>query len=437
MKIIKIILIGLLVFIVFLLIKKTINGHLMLSLHDVLNRITNPHIDLQATAKNSKDNNQKISAAIPIKSSLPLENNNSIKSALSCVPKSVSSVVVKVKSMGAKGDGVSNDTPPIQAAIDQVAGSGGTVLVEDGTYMIDAINHLQLKSNMTFRMTKLAVLKAIPNSQPNSGIIRIENASNVNLVGGTIQGERNEHKGNDGEWGMGIEIYASQNVILENIISKDNWGDGFYVGNKTLNSLFCAITADNNRRQGMSITSADGVTIKESIFKNTNGTAPMDGLDIEPNKGETVANIQVLNSLFLNNKGCGIESTVPTEYAGSAFVKNLILDGNTVENNGAIGSYSAGIKISGQSGQKIINNIVKNNAQDGIIIVNGSVENIVMGNTIAGNGNQVDKKIGYGILLYEQAENNTVTGNTVFGNINKNIFDAVGENSVTENQENK
>ena len=50
------------------------------------------------------------------------------------------------------------------------------------------------------------------------------------------------------------------------------------------------------------LVSADGVVVKNSIFKNTNGTcALMAGIDIEPDAGQSVNNVQILNSQFFNN----------------------------------------------------------------------------------------------------------------------------------------
>ena len=124
-----------------------------------------------------------------------------------CVPASKSPLVVSVKDKGAKGDGKTDDTAAIQAAIDQVAGTGGTVLVPDGIYMIDAAGKLRLslKDDMTLRLADGATLKAIPNNQKKYSILTISGVSNVAVIGGTLEGERDQHKGNGGEWGMGIK----------------------------------------------------------------------------------------------------------------------------------------------------------------------------------------------------------------------------------------
>ena len=53
---------------------------------------------------------------------------------------------VSVKDFGAVGDGITNDTTAIQAAIDTLnSNGGGTLNVPTGTYLIDTIN---VKSNI-------------------------------------------------------------------------------------------------------------------------------------------------------------------------------------------------------------------------------------------------------------------------------------------------
>jgi parallel beta-helix repeat protein len=351
---------------------------------------------------------------------------------LICAKSPTSSLVVNVKDKGAKGNGSNNDTAAIQAAINQVANSGGTVLIPDGVYMIDAITSLYPKSNMTLSLTSGAVLKAIPNNSENYDIIRIQGVSNVNVIGGTVEGERDKHNGTTGEWGMGIGIYGASNVVIEGVTAKNGWGDGFYISKNSSNITACSITADNNRRQGLTITSVNGAVIKNSIFKNTNGTYPSAGLNIEPNSGETANNVQVLNSQFNNNLLFGIQISSPSS---TASVTNVTIDGNTVNNNGVVGKYSAGIKLSHQKSLKVSNNMVKDNVQDGIILVNGSSNNSVTGNIItrSGYGNTVDKNIGIGILL----ENTGTTANSVINNVatgnKQGILDLVGGNTIKPN----
>lgn len=47
--------------------------------------------------------------------------------------------IVSVKDFGAVGDGIANDTPAIQAAVDFLTPGGGTVFIPPGTYLVDTI----------------------------------------------------------------------------------------------------------------------------------------------------------------------------------------------------------------------------------------------------------------------------------------------------------
>ncbi len=60
--------------------------------------------------------------------------------------------MVDVRTKGATPGDASDDTSAIQSAVDQVAGGGGTVLVPDGVYWIDAVRGVRLGSRMTLKM---------------------------------------------------------------------------------------------------------------------------------------------------------------------------------------------------------------------------------------------------------------------------------------------
>jgi polygalacturonase len=225
-----------------------------------------------------------------------------------CASPPASDVVVNVKDKGAVGDGHADDTAAIQAAIDAVAGTRGTVLVPDGVYMVNAVEkNLNLKSDMTLKLAGGAVLKAIPNEETRYAVLTISGVSNVWVTGGTLEGERNEHRGKSGEWGMGIHIeHGAKNITIAGLTSKKMWGDGFYVQDAE-DVRFCGVTADANRRQGLSIIHADGLLVLNSTFKNTHGTRPSAGIDLEPDKDwQKIANVRIENSKFFDNAGGGI-----------------------------------------------------------------------------------------------------------------------------------
>ena len=257
-------------------------------------------------------------------------------SPLVCAKAPTSTLVVNVLDTGARGDGKTNDTSALQNAINKAGGTGGTVFVPNGTYMVDALTSLNLKSNMTLSLEANAILKAIPNNSDSYAVVEVGGVSNVNIIGGTIAGERAQHQGSGGEWGMGIQVDGSTNVVLERVTSRDMWGDGFYVSGDSINNniTLCTVTGDNNRRQGISIEYVDGMVIKNSVFKGTNGTAPADGLDIEPYGNKTVSNVQILGNQFTGNAGHGLELI-----AMSGVVDKITVTGNNFSGNKSSGTY--------------------------------------------------------------------------------------------------
>lgn len=353
---------------------------------------------------------------------------------LVCAAKPASDLVVNVKEAGAKGDGKANDTKAIQTAINWATGSKGTVLVPPGTYLIDPNNTLRLGNDMTFKMADGARLKAMPTDKGNFAILMAKDVANVNIIGGIIQGERNIHKGKTGEWGIGLRLAGSKNVVVENVIAKDNWGDGFYVSDNAVNSRFCGVIGDNNRRFGLAIVSADGVVVKGSTFQRNNGYIG-GGIDIEPNGGETVQNYEITDSSFIFNQDSGLVSVVPQIYKSSAKILNGKIANNLFHKNGKENGYTAGILISQVKQTQIHNNIVKDNVQNGILVVKSS-QSRIYGNQIKDNGNRKEKYYGSGIFLEDSIENE-VENNDFSGSAKFDVYDATGKNKVKEKMEAK
>lgn len=78
----------------------------------------------------------------------------------------------------------------------------------DGTYMVNAEgeDRLRLKSDMTLKLSTGATLKAIPNSSKKYSVLSISGVSNVTVVGGTLEGDRKQHMGDQESGGW---AYAS------------------------------------------------------------------------------------------------------------------------------------------------------------------------------------------------------------------------------------
>lgn len=315
-----------------------------------------------------------------------------------CAINMASKPITNVREQGAVGDGITDDTKALQRAIDRASVAGGVVVVPDGVYLVDAVKGVRLKSDVVLKLSENAVIKAAPNGSTNYSILRIENASNVAIIGGVLLGERYQHQGKKGEWGMGVSLAAATNIIIKNVVSKDNWGDGFYIGGNSKDVSFCSVVADGNRRQGMSIISGENILVANSSFMNTKGTAPQAEIDIEPDAKEMVRGVKIVNSKFWNNSGAGIAS-----YAAFGPAQVSIFD---IEVNG---------------------NMVAENNNSGISIFNTSLFRII-GNTLRGNR-------GNAIFMDDKTRAGLVRGNRVFhkGIFNESRIVDNGMNAVSDN----
>jgi polygalacturonase len=133
-----------------------------------------------------------------------------------------------VKNFGTKGDGITDDTAAIQKAINYIySKGGGTVVIPDGTYLINPDTKISMKSNMKLSLSPNAVLKAKATSSGSYQIIFMWNISNVEIVGGKIIGDRANHIGaSTTNWGEGIYVVGCNNVHIADVTVSNCWGDG-------------------------------------------------------------------------------------------------------------------------------------------------------------------------------------------------------------------
>jgi polygalacturonase len=248
-----------------------------------------------------------------------------------CSVEPSSPLVVNVRDKGAKGNRRTDDTVAIQRAIDAVAGTGGTVYVPDGVFMVRGLDKrtLRLKSKMTLKLADRAVLKIIPNAARRYAVLKIKGASDVNVVGGTLQGDRKEHKGKHGEWGMGLWVGPeAARVTIAHVSSRQMWGDGFYVSGAT-NVALCSVVAEHNRRQGLSIIDAHRVLVRDSVFRDTGGTRPSAGIDLEPDRADQrIRNVVIKKSKFIDNAGDGIMIAGKKGKVANVWITENMFEGN-------------------------------------------------------------------------------------------------------------
>lgn len=133
------------------------------------------------------------------------------------------------------------------------------------------------------------------------------------------------------EWRMGVALYGCSDVQIYGLTIEDTGGDGIYVGGhgdiacKDIKIKDCI--CDNNYRQGISIISAENLLIDNCILRNTNGTGPSAGIDLEPNNEKNkLINVVISNCVSENNAGSGISVYLRQLSAKSANITILIVN---------------------------------------------------------------------------------------------------------------
>lgn len=208
-------------------------------------------------------------------------------------------------SYGLIGDGQIDNTSVFQRLL---AGGNRTIHVRPGDYVtrslfFEANTVLILEPGVTVRDAGTLGLR--------DRLFNIRSTHHVRIVGlgARIVAQRADYPA--GEQRHGVLIFGSSHVLIEGLESTGHGGDGFYIGGPTgspaTDVILKGCKADNNQRQGLSITSARRVHIVDCEFSYTNGTAPEFGVDLEPNYPTDVMDqITLLRVRTHANRGGGI-----------------------------------------------------------------------------------------------------------------------------------
>ncbi|WP_293956142.1 MULTISPECIES: right-handed parallel beta-helix repeat-containing protein [unclassified Sphingobacterium] len=192
-------------------------------------------------------------------------------------------------------------------------------------------NGIKLRSNQKVLFQPNSKLVLIGNNLERYSILEIYNVSNVKVYFPKIQGDKHYHLSSSGQWGMGLSIIKSSNIFIQQPNIESCWGDGIYLGNKdgknVENVTILGGVISDSRRNGISITSANNVLIKDVYIKNTGGQSPEAGIDIEPNSSNyLLKNINLVNINTENNKGYGVVISTGL-YSGSRNRFSINIDG--------------------------------------------------------------------------------------------------------------
>ena len=297
---------------------------------------------------------------------------------------------ISVGWFGAKGDGTTDDTAAINASIIAVnAAGGGAVIFPHGTFMVNPTANssggnqgITVLSNVGFYIPPGVTIQATTQSLSTYAIFKGVGVTNVKFSGlGTVNGERATHIGSTGQFGMGIWFENSSNIQISGITVSNCWGDGVYIGDgvalassTNINISDCVL--NNNRRNNASLINVIGAVIKGNVFSNANGTAPQNGLDLEPDVGCVIQDVAIIGNIFADNATSGLS------LAGSAApLFNIQVIGNTI-----YGSSGNSFVISGTSNSTIQGNVINNSGDTthNVVGINNSVSVNFSNNDVTG-----------------------------------------------------
>ncbi|MDB5144667.1 MAG: hypothetical protein JWQ66_3380 [Mucilaginibacter sp.] len=194
---------------------------------------------------------------------------------------------------------------------------------------------LTIPSNRTLTFLASSQLTLKPSANSNYDILKIVNQTNVTINNPVVVGDIETHLNNIGEWGNGIGIYSSNNITINGGTVSNCWGDGIYISTSNTkkpntNINISNSTVKNNRRDGMSITSINGMVLETITASYSLGTSPMCGINFEPGSSlDELQNIVVNNPRTGYNGGNGIQINYSKLYGGSNKRTNIVINGHS------------------------------------------------------------------------------------------------------------
>jgi hypothetical protein len=262
-----------------------------------------------------------------------------------------------VLDFGAIGDGITNDTVAVQAAINAV----DAVYFPTGTYLLNTVT---LKTDsFLFGDGASTIIKQNTITSASYGTFFADSGSASTTINNIVIRDMRIESPNIvapvfNEFQHLISLNGVKNALIENIDFIGFYGDGLYLGsgpaggqerhntNVTVRSCFFdGINKEN--RQGISVIDGNGILIDGNYFTRTTKSTMPGAIDIEPDAAlfHVIADIKVINNKFYDIGGnvgvCAVvlPVTFTTAPYGFVFDNNYI---DTCDSNAFAFLYNTG-----------------------------------------------------------------------------------------------
>lgn len=316
---------------------------------------------------------------------------------------------LNVRDYGATGDGVTDDTAAIQAAINALPTSG-VLYVPAGEYLV---GNLDGHSDMTVRgddWNSILKNKVSTNGTVYTLITFTSGEDNIRFEDIQLLGRCDT--GVFSEFQALVKLWGVDNAVFDNVLFKGPQGDGLYLGEaeshrtnsnvSILNSTFDGI--NKNNRNGISVINGDGITIEGNTFKHLTKLGMPAAIDLEPdNDWSFIRNITINNNLFDDNGVSGASSQIMV----STYLASLLnpIENISIINNQFINSSSENCIL------LLTDEAISTTTSEAIGEPLGELMNIVIAN------NDIQMETGNLYTIYVQAgvRGLEVSGNSING----------------------
>lgn len=201
--------------------------------------------------------------------------------------------------------------------------SGARHIVVDQSYKL--MEPVRLPSGLTLELRPGIMLEAGKGGMKDKYdcLLWAEDQDDICIIGygASLRMRQNDYRNaqhyQKSEHRHGIGLRGCRDVSIHGINTQWTGGDGIYVGpiwkgcgperKPCENITICDVTIDKSYRNGIAIVAGKNVYVDNVVVRNTGGTNPQAGIDIEPSEGcDPIKNILVQRSQFLNSAHLGV-----------------------------------------------------------------------------------------------------------------------------------